>query len=403
MIIILLFGVALLFAAMMSGIAERTVLSIAAIFLLIGFIAGQGVIGLVRIDTDSQDLFSFVRVAMVAILYTDGMKIGKEDLLDVWILPGRALLLGLPLTLLIMALLARLILELNWLESFLVAAVLSPTDPVFTSTIVSQEAVPVRLRRLLNVESGINDGIALPIVLAMLALLGAEELEVGKWFLEILIGIVIGIGIPWVVLMLKKIKIFSITKAYAPLIGLAVVVLVFSTAELVGANSFLAAFFAGVTVATIDPGVRDVFMKHGELVSRLFKLGGVLLFGALLKLNTFFEVQPLIYLYALLVLILARPIAISLSLLGSRTNWRDRLVASWFGPRGFASVVYGLLVLGSGIPGARDLFLLIAVVVTGSIVIHSSTDGLAVRYYQNIEEQKETQQEQDRQGSADQA
>jgi sodium/hydrogen antiporter len=386
MVTLLLFGIALLIAVLLSGLAERSALSIAAIFLLIGFIAGHGAIGLIQVNADNNDLFTFVEVALVTILYTDGMKIGKKDLLKVWKLPGRALLFGLPLTLFIMALLARLILSLTWLESFLVAAVLSPTDPVFTSAIVSRKEIPVRLRRLLNVESGINDGIALPIVLVMFALLGVEKLEITRWVAEILLGIAIGVTIPWAVLSLKKTKLFSISKLYSPLLGLAIALLVFSIAKLINANPFLAAFFAGVTIATVDSEVRDVFLGYGELVSELFKLGGVLLFGAMLTLNVFSEVKPSIYLYTVLVLVLARPIAIILALAGSAMNWRERLVASWFGPRGFASVVYGLLVLGSGIPRARELFLLISVVVTGSILIHSSTDGIVARWIQKREE-----------------
>jgi len=391
MVTLLLFGIALLIAVMFSGIAERSALSIAAIFLLIGFIAGQGAIGLVKV-ADSQDLFSFVEVALFVILYTDGMKIGRKDLLSVWELPSRALLLGLPLTLLIMAALARLLLDLTWLESFLIAAVLSPTDPVFTSAIVSRKEVPVQLRRLLNVESGINDGIALPIVLTGLALLGAEELEVAQWLGEILIGIAIGVIIPWVIMSLNRTRLFSVTSLYTPLLGLTIALLVFSTAKIAHANAFLAAFFAGVTIASMDSDTRDVFLEYGELVSELFKLGGVLLFGALLTFNLFFEVNPLIYVFTLLALILARPIAISLSLLGTKTNWSERLVASWFGPRGFASVVYGLLVLWSGIPRARELFLMISVVITASILLHSSTYGLVVRYFQKENEQNEERQ-----------
>lgn len=398
---VLLFGIALLFAVLISGIAERTALSTAAVFLFIGFLAGQGVSGLIQIQTDDEQLYSFVEVALVTILYTDGMKIGKDDLLEVWHLPGRALLLGLPMTLLIMALLARLILNLDWLESFLIAAVLSPTDPIFTSAIVSRKEVPIRLRRLLNVESGINDGIALPIVLVMFALLGVEKFEIGRWLAQILIGIAVGVILPWATLSLKRIKIITVSKLYSPMFGLAVFLLVFSTAKLLDANVFLAAFFAGVTIATVDKDVRDVFLKYGEILSELFKLGGVLLFGVLLTFNVFSEVTPLIYLYMMLVLIIARPVAINLALLGSAMNRQERLVASWFGPRGFASVVYGLLVVGSGIPHARELFLMISVVVTGSILIHSSTDGLIAHWFQRMNERTGERQEQDRQGSPD--
>src|SRR5919204_4755184 len=103
------------------------------------------------------------------------MRLSIRELLSAWHLPGRALLLGMPLTCCGTALFARLVVQVPWAEAFLLGAVLSPTDPVFAAAIVGREEVPQRLRHLLNVESGVNDGLALPVVVAMLAVVGARR------------------------------------------------------------------------------------------------------------------------------------------------------------------------------------------------------------------------------------
>lgn len=164
----LVFAVALLAAVLLSGLAERTVLSTAVLFLVVGFLAG-GVTDFLTLLPEEPLTIRLAELALFAVLFTDGMRLRARDLAYAWHLPGRALLLGLPLTLLLTALLAHFVAGLPWVASLLVGAVLSPTDPIFASALVGREEVPLRLRRLLNVESGLNDSLALPIVLVLLA------------------------------------------------------------------------------------------------------------------------------------------------------------------------------------------------------------------------------------------
>jgi NhaP-type Na+/H+ or K+/H+ antiporter len=378
------FAIALLIAVLLSEASHRTALSSAVIFLVAGFLFGSGALNLIDLRASDETVIIFVEVALFSVLFADGMKIGVKELVAAWRLPGRALLLGLPLTMLFIAILGRFVLQLGWLEALLIGAVLSPTDPVFASALVSRPEVPARLRKLLNVESGLNDGIALPIVLAILALIGVEELEIGTWLTELAAGIAIGIAVPWLILKLHQWKHFAVVELYKPLLGFSIGLLVFSLVELLHANLFLAAFSAGVTIASVDSGSREGFLEYAEPVAELLKLGSILIFGALLSLSIFVAVEWWVYLYALLVLFLARPLALGLALIGSRLNWRERLATAWFGPRGFASVVYGLLVLGSQVYRAEELFEAIAIVIVGSMIAHSSTDVLVARWFQNV-------------------
>lgn len=380
-IAVLAFAIALLIVVLFSKAIHHTALSAAVIFLIAGFIMGSDGLHIAEIKADDKLISSFVQVALFSVLFTDGMKIGARDLISAWKLPGRALLLGLPLTLIFMAVLAHFVLGLGWLGSFLIAAVLSPTDPVFASSFVSRREVPRKLRRLLNVESGLNDGLALPIVLLILSLFGVEQFKLLSWIGELLIGVAVGIVIPLVILKLQKIKPFSVSDFYRPMLGLSIGLLVYTMTSLLRGNHFLAGFSTGITIASVDPKIRQSFWGFAEPISELLKLGAVLIFGALLSWRLFLVVGWQGYLYVILVLFLARPLALLLSLLSSPLNSSERLAAAWFGPRGFASVVYGLLVLGSGVPQASEFFRVISIVIVGSIIAHSTTDTPIARWF----------------------
>jgi NhaP-type Na+/H+ or K+/H+ antiporter len=162
-ILLVCFSALLVVAVLLSELANRTVLSTAVLFLVAGFLLGPGVLDVLRVQSGDPAVTVLAELALFSVLYSDGMRVGMKDLRRAWRLPGRALVLGLPLTLIITAALAHWVAGLPWLESLLLGAVLSPTDPVFAAAIVGRKEVPPRLRHLLNVESGVNDGLALPI------------------------------------------------------------------------------------------------------------------------------------------------------------------------------------------------------------------------------------------------
>jgi sodium/hydrogen antiporter len=393
---ILAFAIALLIVVLFSKAIRQTALSAAVIFLIIGFILGGDGLHLAQINADDKLVSGFVQVALFSVLFADGMKIGAKDLISAWKLPGRALLLGLPLSLLFMAVLAHFVLDLGWLGSFLVAAVLSPTDPVFASAFVSRKEVPRKLRRLLNVESGLNDGLALPFVLLILSLFGVEQFKLLSWIGELLIGVAVGVVIPLGILKLQRFKLFSVSDFYRPMLGLSIGLIVYIVTSLLQGNHFLAGFSAGITIATVDPEIRQSFWGYAEPIAELLKLAAVLIFGALLSWRFFVMVGWRGYLYVILVLFLARPLALILSLIASPLNWSERLAAAWFGPRGFASVVYGLLVLGSGVPRAPELFRVISIVIVGSMIAHSTTDTPIARWFKEKSKEQQKPDEQDK-------
>jgi NhaP-type Na+/H+ or K+/H+ antiporter len=386
-ILLLSFAGLLLVGVLISEHAHRTVLSTAVLFLLGGFVLGSGVLDVIVIEPRDSIVSTLAELALFSVLFTDGMRVGLSDLRKAWRLPGRALLLGLPLTLLITAVLAKYVAGLPWLESFLIAAVLAPTDPVFAAAIVGREEVPLRLRHILNVESGVNDGLALPVVLVLLSMAGGTDASGWKLLEEIAVGVGVGVVVPWAVLRLERTRFLSATKNLEPLVVVSIGLLVLAISLATHANLFLAAFAAGVTVATTGPGFRHEFEQFGELVSELLKLAAILVFGALITPAFLFqEIEPTGWVFAVLVLLVPRPLALLLSLWRSSMSTRERAAAMWFGPKGFASVVYGLIVLESGIDRADQLYHLIALAIVLSILAHSSTDVVVARQFSEAED-----------------
>ena len=380
--LLLAFAAVLLLAVLVSAIAKRTILSTAVLFLAAGFLLGPDTTGVLDISADSEIVGTLAELALFAVLFTDGMRVGWADLRSAWRLPGRALGWGLPLTLVVTAVAAHYVVGLGWAESLLIGAILAPTDPVFASALVGNDKVPARLRHLLNVESGVNDGLALPFVIVFLAVAaGSDDLHLGELALEVSLGVLIGVVIPVGAIFLERSRFFSASPAYEPLNGLAIGLLVLGAGQATHANLFLAAFSAGITVATFGPRQRVAFEHFGENIAELFKLAALLVFGALISLDFLAEISWMGWFFAFLAIFVARPVALWLSFLRSGLDLREQAAAMWFGPKGFASVVYGLIVLESGIVAADEIFHLVALTIVLSIVLHSSTDVVVARAF----------------------
>lgn len=384
---LLAFAIVLLLAVLLSALAHRTVLSTAVLFLVAGAVLGEGVLGVLPVEPGHPMVETLAELALFAVLFTDGMRVGWADLRSAWRLPGRALGWGLPLTLAVTAVFAHYVAGLGWPEALLIGAVLAPTDPVFAAALVGNEKVPNRLRHLLNVESGVNDGLALPFVIVLLAVTaGAHDLHLGELSLEIFLGLLIGIGVPWIAIMLERTRLFAASAAYEPLNAVAIGLVVLALAQATHGNLFLAAFAAGVTVATFGTKQRESFEHFGELISEVLKLAALLVFGALISPSLLAGVGLAGWVFVALALVVARPVALYLSFLRSGLSAREQVAAMWFGPKGFASVVYALLVLESGIGAAEQIFTLVAAAIVASILAHSSTDVLVARWFDEARE-----------------
>lgn len=374
----MVFGACLLIAVLVSGVAARTVLSTSLLFLVAGALIGDGGFGLVSLNADSPIVGALADLALFTVLFVDGSALRSLRGAGSWKQPARALGIGMPLAFGGVAVLAHYVAGFDWVTAMLVGAVLAPTDPVFASAIVGRTDVPARLRRLLSVESGLNDGLALPVVLILISAAGRTSDEhggLGVVALELGAGLALGVALPVLTHNILRIPGLGAVPKLQPLGPLAIGVLLYAIAHLSGANPYLAAFAGGAVVSRLNPQAQERFSELGEQLAELAKFAALLVFGALLTPMLVSSIGWGGWIVAILSLVLVRPLSLILALSGSSgLERRELYAAAWFGPKGFASVVYGLLVLHSGIPQAQQAYELVAVCIGLSIVAHSSTD-----------------------------
>jgi NhaP-type Na+/H+ or K+/H+ antiporter len=370
MLILITFAVTLFLAVLVSELARRSILSTAVLFLVAGMLTELYPSS--RASLPGPKLIQDIaEITLFAVLFSDGMRLGGiKDFYKRWRLPVRALLFGMPLTILGIALIGRYLANLDWDHALLFGAALSPTDPVFISAIFSIEEVPSRLKALLSVESGLNDGLALPAVLLLIA--GVKNQHSGYLSIlwELFIGGVIGIALPWAAIKLEQSRFFSASGIFQSLFGFSIALLVYAACLVSGANLFIAAFLAGITTVLVGPRSREELGDFNELIAELAKLIALFLLGLAAAKRILEPLPPSEYIAIVLAVFAVRPVAILVSMLRTPLSLKERLAAGWFGPKGFASVVYGVMILR--VDG--HLAHMVGLAVIASIVIYSSTD-----------------------------
>ena len=377
MSVLLLYSLTLLVAVLLSDLARRTVLSTTVLFLAVGMAASAT--GVLHDEAHDRTVQNLAELALISVLFTDGLKVRGSELLEAWRLPARALLLGLPMTVVGIALLAAGVAKVSWPAAFLIGVALSPTSPVFASAVVDNPNAPARLRRLLNIEGALSEAMALPILLAVLAWMDAGQTKPSAALMHVAMGVAIGVAVPWVALFLASRRWLPTSRQYQPILPAAVLAMVYSLAELAHANEFIAAAAAGVTLASVSPALCTRFQDTSEWVSELLKLAALLIFGGFFSLHVWREVGGGGIIFAILAIVFVRPVAMAIALWRSELPPRERFAAAWIGPKGFASVLFGLLILETDLPQKHAYFELIALTIVASIVAHSSTDVLAAR------------------------
>lgn len=372
MTLLLIYGIALLLAVLVSEWSRRTVLSSAVLFLAAGFIVGPVGFDLLELHPQSALISGLTDLALFSILFSDGMKLDLAQLRRSWRLPARALGLAMPATAALIAVAAVWLFHLPWIEAFLLGAMLSPTDPVFAAAIVGREEIPGTVRHLLNVESGVNDGLALPFVLGLTAAASGAPWSLRTLVLEPLGGILFGAGLALLAGFGRRARVFRVSASSEPVFPLAIALIVFAGAGMLQVNEYLAAFAAGAVLASVSEPSREEFRDIGERLSQLLKLAAVLVIAV--TMSALERPGWPVLAFAGFVLFVPRTVPLLAALVRTPLTMPERLVAAWFGPRGFASLLYSLLVLGSGAPNRELLFQVVAVTVLLSIVLHSSTD-----------------------------
>jgi sodium/hydrogen antiporter len=381
------FGVLLVAGALISGLARRSFLSLTAAFVVAGFVLGEGGLEVLELDPTSQFVQGLAAVALIVILFRDGLEVEEEMLQEAWHLPLRKLALAMPLTCVFVALITHVLTDLGWTESFLVGALLSPTDPVLSSAVITNPRVPRIVRHSLNLESGLNDGLALPAVLALTAAsVGDDEFVWWEFVLQdVVVGVLSGLAVAFVASRLMpqgRALGYAISSHQKALYALGVAFAAYGTATLPPeGNGFIAVFVAAIALGIWRPDIRECFEAQSEDLVEIVKLGIFVVFGAIITLDGLFGDGWAAVAIVVFTLVVARPVAVFAALAASRqVNTAEKAFMAWFGPKGVATMAFALFVLGSAAPEGERIANIAALAVLVSIVAHGLTDHAGVQW-----------------------
>src|SRR4051794_26523930 len=388
----LILGGLLMAGALASGLAHRSFLSLTAVFVIAGFLLGRGGLGVLDFDPRGEFVHDLAIVALIVILFRDGLEVEAEMLQKEWRLPLRQLVVAMPLTCVIVALATHALTDLGWAESFLVGALLSPPHPLLSSSVVTNPRVPRVVRHSLNLESGLNDGLALPAVLAFLAVAADQEGFVWWRFVlqDVTLGFAFGIGMgllaAW--LMPNTPKIPAHQQSLYPL-GAAFATYGVTVALPPEGNGLIAVFVCAITLGIRRHDLRHTFEERADDIVEIVKLGVFVVFGSLLTLDGLFGDGWAAVAIVAITLLIARPAAIAVALLGTRLAFYLQAFMAWFGPKGVATMTFSLLVLGEAFEASERIFNLAALCVFASILAHGLTDTPGSNWVANRSERDE--------------
>jgi NhaP-type Na+/H+ or K+/H+ antiporter len=389
--------ICILLAASISRRVQNTIITLPMIYTFFGILLGGLALDVIPLTPEDGLVELIAELTLVIVLATDASRIDLRGLFRDHNLPTRLLGIGLPLTMLFGTIAAVLVFtELNFWEAAILGVVLSPTDASLGQSVVSNPKVPVRIRQTLNIESGLNDGIALPFLLLAIAMADSEVLfhNPFEFLFSVLVQIALGIAAGLVVgyLGTKFVQWGQrsgwMSRNYQKISSLALILLAYGLAEVIGGNGFIAAFCFGLTSSNFagKEEIEDLY-EYAEIEVTILMLLTFMLFGAVMLPPAIEAVNPEIVLYALLSLTLVRMLSVAISLVGAKVRLATNLFLGWFGPRGIASILYIFIVLDSeSLPGLQLIYSVAMITVLFSIYAHGITASpLSNRYGSGIE------------------
>lgn len=369
-----------------SGRIEKSIFSGPMIFVLVGLIFSPYVFESINLQLESTAIKFVAEFTLMILLFTDASRINLKSLKKEHTLPLQLLGISLPLTILLGALLALFLFDFLSLPAALILAViLAPTDAALGQAVVSYEKIPVRIRQTINVESGLNDGIALPFLLLFVAIASGADTasgtdDISHWLLfagkQIGFGTLIGVAVG---LLGGKFVSFCqekgiASKTFTDLSAVVLAILAFAVAESIHGNGYISAFVAGLTIGNTAKHICEGVYDFAETEGQLLTLLTFLFFGSLIVIPTLQSVTFEMLVYAMLSLTIIRIIPVFIGLFKDKLNFETILFIGWFGPRGVASILYAILILSTtDIPHKEFIFNTAMLTVALSVVLHGIT------------------------------
>jgi NhaP-type Na+/H+ or K+/H+ antiporter len=387
--LVVIAGVFLAYAALSRRLHGSSITA-PIVFVVAGFVFGVEGLGWLHVTFDQHAVSVLAEATLVVVLFTDASRIDLRALRADYAVPARLLGIGLPLTIVAGALAGPLILRsVTWAEALVLAIVLAPTDAALGQAVVTDEELPSRIRQGLNVESGLNDGLCVPLLTIAIAIAETDAGDISAAHATRLVVEAIGWGVVGGVVagaiagyVLKGARARGwIEGQWIQVVPVVAAVGAFGIADSRGGSGFIAAFVGGVVYGRIAS-------RDAEAAAFSEELGGVLngitliVFGAAVLGSLWSQIGLAEVGYAVLSLTVVRIVPVAIAMLGSRARAPTVLFLGWFGPRGLASIVFGVVVVeAAGLPHTSELVIALTVTVAMSVVAHGLTAAPLARRY----------------------
>jgi sodium/hydrogen antiporter len=380
----------LFFYSLMSGRLERTIVTAPIVFAAAGMLVGSASPVLLGAAFDADAFLRLAEIGLVLLLFTDASRTDLNVLRSIRSLPMRLLSAGMLLTIVLGAVAAQIAFpQLSIWEAGVLAAILAPTDAGLGQVVVNGPRVPLRIRQALNVEAGLNDGLSVPFLLFFMALAttGGDghsaslmRFVVEQRGLGVVVGAAIGLLGGWLLALARRKEWMAASFRQAGVVALPLLCLLAS--EMAGASMFIAAFVAGLAVQIGFKDVSRDSLEFAEQWGQVLNLSVFFLFGLLVGQH-WQQLDPASALYAVLSLTVVRMLPVAIALIGTRLSKPTVIFMGWFGPRGLASIVLGLVYLEQEIhlPGETTIRLAVMTTVLISIFAHGLSAAPGIGLY----------------------
>jgi len=383
-------GIVIIVSALLSGLVDRSGLPQVAVFIFLGAALGPAGFGVFNPTLESQVLRVVATLSLTLVLFTDAVTLSIKEVRRQATLAFRMLGPGTIVCAALTAVAAWWLLGIAPAHAAILGAALASTDPVLLRGLLRRRDISSTARQALQLESGLNDVVLLPIVVVAIVLTGQHNLATGG-FAKIGFGLFIlgpGAGIAIGLIAVSALdlirKRIGVRRDYESLYSLGVAFSAFAAAEAVHGSGFLAAFAAGLTIAALDVELCDCFVEYGGVTAEMLLLFTFVIFGSSLIWSGFQGLDTRTVIFAVFAILIRVPVYL-LTLIGSNVDRRGRLLIAWYGPSGLSSLLLILLPVFAGVPGSDRLFRVSALVVMISIVLHGASPMLLTRFGRKVE------------------
>jgi len=375
--------------SVIAGRVERSTVSGPIIFIAFGLIAGPFGLGILDLDVKAVELRVVADLTLALVLFIDAANADLTTLRTHATIPRRMLLIGLPLCIALGAGVGIVIFpDISLFEVCILATMLAATDAALGKGVVSNKTVPARIREGLNAESGLNDGMCVPVLLVFIALATGTGGEDGSTVLalklvarEIGIGLVVAVVLTLIAVQLMTISLrrgwFTDVWTQIPVVTLALAC--FTTAQTLHGSGYIAAFVGGLVFGYFAKGETHRLVMAGEGIAELLAMLTWLIFGAAVIGQLWATMTLDIVIYSLLSLTLIRMLPNMIALTGTGEKLETKLFLAWFGPRGLASIVFFIIVANANLPSESVLAHVVVCTVTLCVIAHGLTANVWAR------------------------